>query len=303
MTNRFISPTMDWIYAKDRNWASDTETLYKLGFSKRTMVDVHGYDIRGFNADGVDRLGCTEQDYKNPQILAIGKTSGEYMSLSQKLPIALPRFLKLKATFEQICRDRWDVEQDWVTGIEELKQDGRIRLYTNLGTDFSIGLHWFDQADQESNFFTIRTDVVAKLLANGSDGELCFRIASRSLGSDYELAETNVRAVDLVEASKSLTNHVGRYLQLTHNWHIHIVDTPDGPALAAYSASELREAGGDRFGQPVAARTREGALQVIMDNAKTSSVAAMASAGINTLIGHPAVVFTPKIAGSRGPAV
>ena len=96
MTNaKFISPTMDWIYARDPKWVSDPETLYKMGFSKRTMIDAHGFDACGFNEQGIDRLGCTEADYRDPLMLAIGKTSGEWMSLSQKLPIPLPRFWKL----------------------------------------------------------------------------------------------------------------------------------------------------------------------------------------------------------------
>ncbi|MBY3151427.1 hypothetical protein HFO56_03365 [Rhizobium laguerreae] len=295
MTEKFISPTMDWIYTKDPNWVSDTEALYKLGFSKRSLVDAHGYDVFGFNADGVDRLGCTEQDYENQELLAIGKASGAWMSLSQKLPIPLPRFLKLKTTFESLCRDKWDVEPGWVSGIEHLQQDGKARLYTHFGPDFTVGLHWYDRDDRQDNFFTIRTDVIARLQATGSKRELYFRVSSRSLGSNYQLVEDNVCAPNLPDAFIALLNYVNRHLRPVHNWHIRIVDTPDGAALAAYSTAELETAEGDRFGDPVAALRREDALQAVMDNAKTSAVEAMASAGIQSLIGHPAVIGGPKL--------
>lgn len=296
MTEKFISPTMDWIYAQDPNWVSDPEVLYKMGFSKRTLVDAHGYDVFGFDADGADRLGCTEQDYRNPEILAIGKTSAAWMSLSQRLPMALPHFLKLKPVFERLCRDRWDVEPGWVSGgIEYLRQDGKARLYTHMGPDFTLGLHWYDLEDQKDNLLTVRTDVIAKLEATGSNRELYFRIASRSPGSNHELVEQCVCAPDLPDAFNALLKHVNRYLKPVHNWHIHVVDTPDGPALAAYSTAELETAVGDRFGDPVVAHRREDALQLVMDNAKTSAVEAMASAGVQSLIGQPAVVRGPKM--------
>ncbi|MCS4089236.1 hypothetical protein [Rhizobium sp. BK176] len=294
MTDKFISPTMDWIYDKDPNWASDTETLYKMGFSKKTLVDAHGYNVFGFNADGVDRLGCTEQDYQDPEILGIGKSSGQWMSLSQKLPLPLPRFLKLKTMFERLCRDKWEVEPDWFTG-SVFPQDGRARLYAHLGTDYTVGLHWHDPEDRSDNYFTIKTDVVARLQANGGPDELHFRIVSRSLGSNHEIAEQNVCAPNLNAAQSVLANYVNKYLQPVHRWHLLIVDTPDGAALAAYSTAELDAAEGDRFGDPVVAVRREDALQAVMDSAKTSAVEAMASRGIQSLIGHPAVISSPKL--------
>jgi hypothetical protein len=294
MTDKFISPTMDWIYAKDPNWTSNTETLYKLCFAKKTLIDVYGYDAFGFNADGVDRLGCTEQDYQNPEILGIGKTCGEWMSLSQKLPLPLPRFLKLKTVFERLCRDKWEVEPDWFTDYT-LPQDGKARLYTHMSTDFHAGLHWYDLEDRSENYFTIRTDAVARLQAEGDPEELHFRIVSRSLGSNHELAEKCVCEPNLPETFSALLNHVDEYLQPVHNWHLRLVDTPDGPALAAYSTAELDDADGDRFADPVVAVRREDALQFVMDNAKTSAVHAMASAGIQNLIGQPAVVRGPKM--------
>jgi hypothetical protein len=301
MSDKFISPTMDWIYAKDPNWTSDTKTLYNMCFSKNSLVDVYGYDVLGFNADGVDRLGCTEQDYQDPEILAIGKRSGQWMSLSQKLPLPLPRFLKLKTAFERLCRDKWEVEPDWFTGYE-LPRDGKARLLTHMGSDFHAGLHWYDLEDRRDNYFIIRTDVVARLQAKGDPNEVYFRIVSGSLGSDVPLAEKNVCEPNLSEAFSTLLNHINESLQPVHTWHLHIVDSPDGPALAAYSNAELEHADGDRFGDPVDALRREDALQSVMDNAKTSAVAAMASAGIQNLTGNPSVVFTPKIDGSRGPA-
>lgn len=292
---KFISPTMDWVYARNPNWVSDTEALYELGFSKRTMVDVHGFDAFGFNDQGVDRLGCTVDDYRDPLILAIGKTCGEYMSLSQKLPIALPRFWKLAPMMERLCTSRWNVEQKWVAGVKNLPRDGKIRLYSDMGPDFSIGLHWYDLDDRKDNYLTLKTDVIAKLNVTDEAHDIYFRIVSRGQGSGYELVETPLCVSSIADAFQAVKRHIDEHMQPLHAWHIRIVDTPDGPALAAYSASEIETADGDLFASSVTARTKENALQMIMDNAKTSAVETMASAGIQALIGHPAVVRGPRL--------
>jgi hypothetical protein len=292
---KFISPTMDWIYDRNPNWVSDDETMYKLGFAKRTMVDVHGFDAFGFNAEGVDRLGCSRHDYSDLDIMAIGQASGEWMSLSNKLPIQLPKFLKLKPMLERLCRERWEVEPTWVSGIDNLLRDGKKRFYTHMTQDFSIGLHWYDLTDCKDNYLTLTTDVIAKIDSADPVRDLYFRIVSRGQSSDYELAQNPICVSSIEDAFLAVKRHINDHLQPVHSWSIRIVDTPEGPALAAYSAAELKTASGDLFAHSVTARTREDALQMIMDNAKTSAVESMASAGIQQLIGHPAVVRGPRI--------
>jgi hypothetical protein len=291
---KFISPTMAWVYARDPEWVSNSETLFKMGFSKRAMVDVHGFDVFGFNDKGMDRLGCTEEDYRDPLILAIAKTCGDGMSLSNKLPIPLPRFWKLAPMMERLCTSRWDVEQKWVVGFNNLPQDGKVRLYTNMGPEFSIGLHWYDLHDKKDNYFALQTDVVAKRKVTDKSNDIYFRIISRGQGSNYEFVEEVVCVSSVSEAHNSVQNYVDQNMQPLHAWHIQIVDTPEGPALAAYSNSEMDLAKGDAFGNEVVAHTKEDALQSILDNAKTASVANMASIGIENLIGHPAVVRGPR---------
>ena len=288
--DKFLSPTMNWAYARDPNWVTDPEALYKMGFSKRTMIDVHGFDVYGFNEQGIDRLGCTEVDYRDPLILAIGKTSGEWMSVSQKLPISLPRFWKLAPMMERLCRSRWDVEQKWIAVVESLPRDGAVRLYTNMGPDFSIGLHWYDLDYRKDNYLTLKTDVIAKQDVTDDERDIYFRIVSCGQGSGYQLVEKPLCVSSIADAFLAVKNHIADHMQPLHAWHIRIVDTPDGPALAAYSAAEKDEAAGDAFAEVVVARTKEDALQIVLDNAKTSSVSSMTSAGISKLIGHPAVV-------------
>ncbi|MCV9964853.1 hypothetical protein OIU34_23450 [Pararhizobium sp. BT-229] len=292
--DKFISPTMDWAYARDPNWVTDPEALYKMGFSKRTMVDAYGFDAYGFNEHGIDRLGCTEADYRDPLILALGKTSGEWMSLSQKLPIPLPRFWKLAPMMERLCTSRWDVEQKWVAGVENLPRDGAVRLYTNMGPDFSIGLHWYDLDDRKDNYLTLKTDVIAKLDVTDDERDIYFRIVSCGQGSGYQLVENPLCVSSISDAFQAVKKHIDEHMQPLHAWHIRVVDTPDGPALAAYSTAEKDDTVGDAFAEAVVARTKEDALQIVLDNAKTSSVASMASAGISKLIGHPAVVRGPR---------
>lgn len=292
---KFISPTMDWIYARDPNWTLDPETVYKMGFAKRTMVDVHGFDVYGFNAEGVDRLGCSRSDYRDPEIMAIGKTSGEWMSLSQKLPIALPHFLKLKPMLEELCRPRWNVEPGWTYGIDNLARDGKVRLYTHLSHDFGIGIHWYDLTDCQDNFLVLKTCVIAKLGSTNPARDIHFRIVSRGQGSDYQQIDHPLCVGSVAGAFLAVKKHMDDHMQPLHSWSIRIVDTPDGPALAAYSAAEMETAAGDSFASSVTARTKEDALQIIMDNAKTSAVESMASAGLQALIGHPAVVRGPRL--------
>ncbi|MCZ7861034.1 hypothetical protein O9X98_06410 [Agrobacterium salinitolerans] len=106
--------------------------------------------------------------------------------------------------------------------------------------------------------------------------------------------ETPLCVSSIADAFQAVKRHIDEHMLPLHAWHIRIVDTPDGPALAAYSASEIETADGDLFASSVTARTKENALQMILDNAKTSAVETMASAGIQALIGHPAVVRGPK---------
>lgn len=181
-----------------------------------------------------------------------------------------------------------------MSGVEGLQQDDKIRLYTDLGPDFSIGLHWYDTNDCKDNLLSLRTDVIAKLQANGSEGEIPFWIVSISQGSDYQSVENPLCAANLQIAFQSIKQHIDDYMQPLHEWHIHIVDTPDGPALAANSTADRDVSDGDPFGSAIVARTEEDALQFVMNNAKTSAVEAMASAGLLSLIGHPAAAPGPR---------
>lgn len=289
----FRSPTMDWIYARDPKWASDREQLYKFQYSTKTMRDVRGYDVYGFDEQGVDRLGCTAADYEDPFIRAIGATCGEWMSLSNRLPTALPRFLLLKPMFEEFCRSRWDVEPEWVHEYRNLPTDGHTRLFTQMGSDFSIGVHWHDQLDGEDNFLILRTDTIAKLEMTDEAREIPFRIVSKTSGSEHELKEAVACASSVSHALKTVREYMALHVD-DHTWTIQIVDTPDGMALRAVSNAELPSTPGHTLDAPVKARTREDALQHVMDTALSSSIARMASAGIQELIGQPVVGLGPR---------
>lgn len=275
---QFISPTMSWIYDKQPDWTSDRDTLYKMGYSRRTMRDVRGYDIYGFNEAGLDRMGCSRKDYDDPFVAAIGRTCDEWMSLSAKLPFPLPRFLELKQGFETYCRSRWDVVDEWSHDYRSLPKDGRCRLFTQMGGDFSLGLHWFDQLDGKDNFVLIRTDSIALLEADPDD--IPFRIVSMSSSTEPAFSEDVVCAPSAAVAIEKFDAYVNEHFEGQHAWTIYLVDGTDGPYLAAYSASEKAEADGDLFGLPIRATSREAALRGIMDNAKTTIVSEMASAGL-----------------------
>ena len=294
-TTAFISPTMHWLYEKHPDWASDTETLYKLGFSKKTMRDVHGFDVFGFDELGVDRLGCNEASYRDPFIAAVGASCGDYLSLSNKLAVGLPKFLRLKPVLEDLCRERWDIEDDWLPTSVGPK-DGKKRFFRQLSPEFAIGIHWFDLDDRRDNYFMLRTDVIAKLASDDTERDLPFRVISYVRGPEHGTLHEDVFCVrHISEARAAIVGHMDEYLQPLHDWQVRIVDSADGPALAAFSRAELEDTHGDDFGGLVTALTKEDALQSVMDNARTSTVKDMAMRGIMEMTGQPVVMKGPRM--------
>ena len=287
----FISPTMQWLYDRNPDWTADREMLYRMGFSKNTMVDVHGFDIRGFNDQGIDRLGCTVEDYGDPEIMEIARMSGQAMSLSNKLVVPLPRFIKLKKVFEHVCRQRWDVEPVWEMGAQQWT-DGKKRLHVHLASDLFFGIQWFDRENDRNTYMAVRTDVIARIFS-ATEENFQFRLFSSSEGSGGETVEQVVDTPNVSEVMDILQSHIDMYMQPLVAWNVMIVDTSEGPVLAAYSPAEIVNAEGDRLGEPVRARTREDALRSVMENARSGSVARMASAGIQALATQPAVFIPP----------
>jgi hypothetical protein len=292
--NDFISPTMKHLYDADPNWTSDSEKLYKLGFSKRTMVDVHGFDVRGFNADEVDRLGCTAADYADPVIAEIAGMAGDKFSLSHKLSTPLPRFLTLRPVFERLVGQKWDTVPGWTVGFDNLPNDGKKRLFYDLGQEMVIGLHWFDELDGRHSYLMVRSDVIAALGHDLSYGGVPFRLASISSASRYELVEDVRFAPDAAHARAIISEHIEKHLQPIRSWTILLQDTADGPAVGAYSAAELATVEGDVIMSSVMSRTPEEALQSVMDNSKSSALSMMAARGIQAIVGHPALYRDPR---------
>jgi hypothetical protein len=293
-TDRFISPTMQFLYDRDPQWAKDGETLYRYGFSKKTMTDVRGYDVCGFDDKGFDRLGCSVADYDKPIVREIAALAGERFTLSNRLATSLPLFLALGPVFERLCGQKWDTVPGWTFGFDQLPKDGRKHLFYDLQSEFAIGLYWFDEMDERENYFLIQTDVIAKIGHDNPDQGVPFRIVSVSQGSNYETVSNVGFAVNNAQARSMFENHIDQYLQPVRSWTILIQDSADGPVLGAFAASELKEAHGDAFLSPVIARTKEEALQIVMDNSKSGAVKDMASGGMTALIGQPALYRAPR---------
>jgi hypothetical protein len=292
--NDFISPTMKHLYDADPNWTSDGDRLYKLGFSKRTMVDVYGFDVRGFNETGVDRLGCTAADYDDPLLEDIALMAGDKFSLSRKLSVPLPSFLTLRPVFERLVAQKWDTLAGWTVGFDNLPNDGKKRLFYDLGQELVIGLHWFDELDGRHSYLMVRSDVIAGLGRDLANGGVPFRLASLSAASRYELVEDVHFAPDASIARAIIQAHIENYLQPIRSWTILMQDTSDGPAIGAYSVAELETVEGDVIMSSVMARTPEEALQSVMDNSRSSALSEMASRGIQSIVGHPAPYREPR---------
>lgn len=298
---KFVSPTMEWLYAENPDWASNEEALYKYGFSKRSLVDVYGFDTFGFDANGRDRLGCTIEDYDDPEILKIAKLVGSRMSLSQRLHTPLTRALKMRPVFEEVCREAWDIETGWLYGHSNFPKDGKKRLYVDVGTDLFIGVHWFDLLDQKDSFCLIKTDVVAAAFANNPDEDISYRIVSVSQASDYEITEQLGSVADIAELRPLLKQHTADHMASVHSWAIYIQESSDGPYFAALSNAELSDADGDLYAATVKAETKAHALAIVRDKARTSAVSEMASLGLQVLDGLESTI-TSSYGPSASPA-
>lgn len=228
-------------------------------------------------------MGCSMQDYRDPEIVELAETFAEAMSLSNKLPLALPKMMVLKDVFDDVCRGHWVVEEGAEIGPVEYVEDGRKRLYVCGGNELSIYLHWFDLDDREHNYLGFRTDVIAKLDAVDPENDFAVRVMSATAASKHEWVERSVAFSKADDFSDILERHISEHVAPVHKWTVTIVDGAAGPCLRVFAQAEMPAIEGDVFVAGVLAESRSHALEHIRDNANSGAVATMADRGLQML--------------------
>lgn len=288
----FISPTMDWIYGRYAGWTESREMLYELGFSASAQYDVHGFDKAGFNKLGKDRLGCTREDYDNEEILRAGRIFGDTMSLSNKIALPLPKFLKLMPVLRDACRITGHQMSDGWSVSRVMQCDEIMRMFMFAPGRLVIAMGWRDATNNKDCFVTISDDTVAKFETSDPENDFYFRMAVKTGETGWELVEKIVCSKDLEEASLSIKDFVAEHVSPSPDWLIYIADSHDGPYLAAGGVREMEEANGDIFVGSIKASSKFEALEMVRDRASTNAVREMADLGLAMLA--PEVSKTPR---------